>query len=603
VLGLKKHPRHAGFEGIPVLNKTESQQTHTSGALKTGVLFALIFLVGLIYFQSKDFGVVAQDDSYLMASMEQQSDAFGINLLQSFKMPGVAPYWTPINWITFLLDHEIFGPDTGGYHMTNMVLHGITAIALLFLLIRMTGSFWPSAVTVLIWAVHPLHTESVAWIVGRGSMLSFLWMALAAGAYAGYATTGGRAKYVLSGLFFILGLLSKPDILLFPVFLLLLDYWPLQRITRFDADRQTEEKPPVPLRGLIIEKLPLAAIGAGAVLIGRYFFQTTSMAQSMQKGSFQPELLLNIPVVYVTYLWKTLVPDGLPAYVPPMEGWRLPLWQIMGAFTVITVVTLAVIRFRKKAPYLFVGWGWFLIGLAPFLLVCVGQHRFLLQRYAYLPVLGLVMGLVWGGADLMRRLGLSRSIMAAAAVAVVATLTVISHAQTRHWADAISFFRHAVEVRPACGQTRANYGEVLFLHGRNTEAIGQLEAALAIDPDNALAHYHMGRAMETAGNLEAATRYLENAVRLQPDHVPARNSLGNLLCDMGRIDDAIVHYQSALAVDPSAYMVYNNLATALTLKGDYDAAGDLLKKALAINPGYATARENLKRIERLKAGR
>lgn len=327
------------------------------------------------------------------------------------------------------------------------------------------------------------------------------------------------------------------------------------------------------------------------------------MAQSMQEGSFQPELLLNIPVVYVTYLWKTLVPSGLPAYVPPMAGYLVPLWQIMGAFTIITVVTLAVIRFRKKAPYLLVGWGWFLIGLAPFLPVCVGQHRFLLQRYAYLPVLGLVLGIVWGCAALMRRLGLSRCIRAVAAVAVVAMLTVISHAQTRHWADSLSFFRHAVEVRPACSQTRANYGEVLFLHGRNAEAIGQLEAALAVDPNNALAHYHLGRAMESAGNSEAAMRHFEKAVYLQPDHVPARNSLGNLLCDTGRIDEAIVHYQNALAADPSAFMVYNNLATALTLKGDYEAAGDMLKKALAIHPGYATARENLMRIERLKAGR
>ncbi|ABW68429.1 TPR repeat-containing protein [Desulfosudis oleivorans Hxd3] len=587
-----------------MLNTTRQQ---SSALLYTRVAVAALvicLLSGAIYFQSMHFGLVMADDIDLFEYMAHQPDRFWHNTRMAFtEMPGHVPYWIPVSMASYFADYELFRMDPGGYHLTSGVLHGITATVFFVLLFQMTGCFWKSVAAAAIWAVHPLHTESVAWIPGRAGVLSVFWTILAVMAYVSYTKTGRWWKSLLACLFFILGLLSKPAIILFPVFLLLLDYWPLQRIIPFDADRQIEEKSLVSLKWLIIEKLPIAAIGAGAVLFGRFFFQATSMAQSMQEGSFQPELLLNIPVVYVTYLWKTLVPSGLPAYVPPMAGYLVPLWQIMGAFTIITVVTLAVIRFRKKAPYLLVGWGWFLIGLAPFLPVCVGQHRFLLQRYAYLPVLGLVLGIVWGCAALMRRLGLSRCIRAVAAVAVVAMLTVISHAQTRHWADSLSFFRHAVEVRPACSQTRANYGEVLFLHGRNAEAIGQLEAALAVDPNNALAHYHLGRAMESAGNSEAAMRHFEKAVYLQPDHVPARNSLGNLLCDTGRIDEAIVHYQNALAADPSAFMVYNNLATALTLKGDYEAAGDMLKKALAIHPGYATARENLMRIERLKAGR
>lgn len=583
-----------------MLNTTRQQ---SSAVLYTRVAIAalVIFLLsGAIYFQSRHFGLVMADDIDLFEYMAHQPDRFWHNTRMTFmEMPGHVPYWIPVSMTSYFADYEFFRMDPGGYHLTSGVLHGITATVFFVLLFQMTGCFWRSAAAAAIWAVHPLHTESVAWIPGRAGVLSVFWTILAIACYADYVSTGHRRSYLLTCLFFVMGLLSKPVIILLPFFLLLLDYWPLQRFVRFDADRQAEEKSSVSLKWLIIEKLPLAAIGAGAVLFGRFFFQATPMARSIQKGVFRPELLFNIPVVYVTYLWKTLVPAGLPAYVPPMEGWLLPLWQIMGAFTIIFVVTLAVIRFRKKAPYLLVGWGWFLIGLAPFLLVCIGQHRFLLQRYAYLPVLGLVLGIVWGCAELMRRLGVSRSIMAATAVAVVATLTVISHAQARHWANPLSFFRHAVEVRPACSQTRANYGEVLFLHGRNTEAIGQLEAALAVDPDNALAHYHMGRVMESTGNFEAAIHHFEEAVRLQPDHVPARNSLGNLLCDTGRIDEAIVHYQSALAADPSAFMVYNNLAAALTLKGDYDDAGDLLQKALAINPGYATGRENLKRIEQL----
>ena len=572
---------------------------------RVAVAALVIFLLsGAIYFQSRHFGLVMADDIDLFEYMAHQPDRFWHNTRMAFtEMPGHVPYWIPVSMASYFADYELFRMDPGGYHLTSGVLHGITATVFFVLLFQMTGCFWRSAAAAAIWAVHPFHTESVAWIPGRAGVLSVFWTLLAVMAYVSYTKTGRWWKSLLACLFFILGLLSKPAIILFPVFLLLLDYWPLKRFPRFDTDRRTEGGTPVSLRLLITEKLPFVAIGAGGGVFGRYFFETTSMAQSMQKGSFQPELLLHIPVVYVTYLWKTLVPSGLPAYVPPMAGNLVPLWQIMGAFTIITVVTLAVIRFRKKAPYLLVGWGWFLIGLAPFLLVCVGQHRFLLQRYAYLPLLGLVLGLVWGCADLIRRIGLRRSIMAATAVVVVVTLAFISHTQARHWADPLSFFRHAVEARPACSQTRANYGEVLFLHGRNAEAMGQLEAALALDPDNALAHYNMGRVMESTGNPEAAMRHFEAAVRLQPDHVPARNSLGNLLCDTGRIDEAIVHYQSALAADPSAFMVYNNLAAALTLKGEYDDAGDLLQKALAINPGYATARENLKRIEQLKTGR
>jgi protein O-mannosyl-transferase len=503
--------------------------------------------------------------------------------------------WHPLTWLSHMLDAQLFGLDAGRHHLTSLVIHTLNTLLLFFFLARTTGAVGRSVTVAALFAVHPLHVESVAWIAERKDVLSTFFWLFTMTVYVWYARAPGRWRYatVVAGL--TLGLVSKPMVVTLPVVLLLLDAWPLGRISPDGArtDRAFGEVrtglAPTAV-ALIREKLPLFALAAASGVV-------TLLVQS-RGGAVGPLDVLPLGVrvanaltSYVHYMLKTIWPVGLAVFYPHAQS--VPLWQSVGALAVLAAITWLAARAARRQPALLVGWCWYLVTLVPVIgLIQVGTQS-MADRYTYIPLIGIFVMVVWAVADGLPHLPGRRVVLAVAAGAVIVASAAATRAQVEHWRDGWALWTHALAVTTNNERAQAAVGAMLGNQGRTEEAIPHLREALRIAPAFGAAHNDLGLALNNLGRFDEAVEHLSTAVRLQPTSANAQHNLGVALAGQRRYDEAIPRYLEALRLEPERAATHWSLGVALMIFGRADEAIHHYQEAIRLQPTLARAHGDL----------
>ena len=502
--------------------------------------------------------------------------------------------WHPLTTVSHMLDWQLYGPNPGGHHLTNLILHTIAVLLLFLVLKKMTGVLWQSAFVAALFAIHPLHVESVAWIAERKDVLSAVFFMLTLAAYASYARAPSTARYLLVALLFAFGLMSKPMLVTLPFVLLLLDYWPLARVQGQQSEVRSW------LRRLFREKIPLFALSVLSCI-------ATLLAQKQGPIAIDqlPFLwrLNNTFVSYVTYIWQMFLPTRLAVFYPHLNN-RLPLVEVILAIAFFVGISLVVIYLRRTKPYLVIGWFWYLGMLVPVIgLVQVGEQAHA-DRYTYLPQIGLYIMIAWTIGDLL--LGLTprvrRALAGLGGVIAIMILGVRASGQASYWRNSEMLWNHTLAVTGENDVAHNNLGFLFLRRGELDEAISEFQTALDIRSRNIETHYSLGAALiqNNLGNAFArkqlwneAIDHLQEAVRLRPDYADAYFNLGSVLFQEGRPDQAIAQWQKALTIRPRDAEAHRNIASALREQGNVKEAISEYEQALNIVPEDGVALNNL----------
>jgi protein O-mannosyl-transferase len=534
--------------------------------------------------------------------------------------------WHPLTVISHMLDCQLFGLKPAGHHFTNVFLH-TTAVILLFVVLRaMTRTFWQSVFVAALFAIHPLHVESVAWISERKDVLSAVFFMLTLGAYVRYVRKRSLSWYLLALLVFALGLMSKPMLVTVPFLLLLLDYWPLKR---FALERPAEPRQKRRVedsgntRRIILEKLPFLLLSCGSCA-------ATLVAQ---RGFIDPmghlsliERLGNAALATVVYLRQFVWPSGLCVFYPHPRH-SLPLLQVLIAALFTVSVSAAAFIWRRRYPYIFTGWFWFLGMLVPVSgMIQVGEQAHA-DRYTYLPQIGLYILATWFVADTVSKWRHRRVVLGTAIVCSIVTLMWLAWIQTGYWRDsralwgralavnpqndtahvslcdldlrehhledAIFHARKAVEIRPDSTDAHSRLAVALSELGQNEEARVHFQKILETHQIRPRVHYNVGTLLLNSGHLDEAILEFQKELQIQPEFVEAHNNLGIAFSSKGEFDNALAHFEKAVELDPHLPKVHQNIATVLLRQGHPDQAIAHLQMELQVNPHSAEAHNDL----------
>jgi protein O-mannosyl-transferase len=544
------------------------------------ICIALAVLTWAVFGQTLQYDFVNYDDpSYVYQNTRITS---GINLANvAWAFTHVhTENWHPLTTITHMLDCQLHGLNAGWHHFTNVLLHAVAVVLLFLALQQMTGAVWRSAFVSAVFAVHPLHVESVAWIAERKDVLSAVFFMLTLLAYLHYTRAPSIGRYLTVALVLALGLMSKPMLVTLPFVLLLLDYWPLGR---FEVRRSNNGRQ---LSRLVLEKTPLIALSLVSSLV-------TFLAQRGAIGWTEElpvsERISNAIVAYVVYIRQMFWPAGLTVFYPHPEN-RLAVWEVTLALIVLVVITAAAFVLRKKAPYFVTGWLWYLGMLVPVIgLVQVGWQGHA-DRYTYLPHIGLYITVTWAISDLTRSWRFRWITWTAATVLIVGALSWRSWLQASYWRDSETLFTHALAVTSNNDVALNNLGIIFLDKGQLDEAISKLQAAIDLRPENAPAHDNLAKALLKKGEVSEAMVHYRKFLELEPANVEARNTLGTALIQQGHVREAIEQWQEALAAQPENGNAASNLAWVFATCPevsirDGTRAVELGEKALRISGG------------------
>ena len=583
------------------------------------IAIALAGLTAAIYAQVAAFDYVNYDDPYYVReNLIVQRGLTWQGVKWAFTTTTLGN-WHPLTWLSYMLDCQLFGAGPGAQHLVNVLFHALGAVLLFLALERMTRAPWRSAFVAALFALHPLHVESVAWIAERKDVLSsFFWM-LTLWAYALYAERPGPTRYLLVPVFFLAGLMAKSMLVTVPVVLLLMDWWPLRRFgaarptasapetaaglsePKGEKDRRRKEerkrpatkpgagKGPLPFLPLLTEKVPLAILSIAAGAIAIITQQKSGAVVSLTQLSLS-ERVGNALVSCVLYLWKTIWPTGLAVFYP-LQPW--PPAAVLGAALLLGAVSAGVFRWGRRYPYLAFGWAWYLVTLLPVIgLVKLGDAA-MADRYTYVPLIGPFIALAWGACDLSARLRLHASVLPAAACGALAACAIVTHGQIAHWQDSHSLFTRALAVTEKNFLAHNNLAVALIVDGRIEEARAHIEQALAIQPRYAGAHFNRGVALARVGRDEEALPSYLKALEINPAFPDANYTVAGLYLSRGDVDRAIAHFERAVRTPEPQPKAYAGLAEAYILKGRMDEALSVSLSALEWQPADAKLHYNI----------
>jgi len=607
-----------------------------------------------VYAQVAKHGFIEYDDpdyvfrnARVMEGLSLQTVAWAFTTVE-------AANWHPLTWLVHVVNWELFGSWAGGHHLMSVALHALNSVLLLVFLWRTTGAAGPSAFVAALFALHPLHVQSVAWIAETKDVLSAFFFLLTLLAYARYVERPGGGRYALVTVLLALGLMAKPMLVTLPFVLLLLDVWPLRRVA-------------VPWKRLCLEKVPLLILVAASCTV-------TVWAQA-QSGAVQP--ISNTPVsmrlavallAYVSYLGQMVWPAGLAVFYPRPVA--IPVWQWAGAGLLLAVLTASAVRGARRHAYMLVGWLWYLGMLVPVIgLVQVGEQM-TADRYTYLPLIGVWIALAWGARALAEQRRLHAALLPGISVLAVSVCAVATWRQAGLWKDSSTLFQHALQVttdnyvahnnvglvlrmqkrfpeakthflealriRPGFPDAHCNLGLVLaaegdlddaieefnlalntrnetgdthtylalalISRGRLAEASPNIAMALRGQPKNHEALNQLGAALAERGRTEEAIQFYSKALGVLPDFPEAHRNLGMALTELGRHAEAIRHYEMALRLRPNDAESHNNLGAELAGQGRLDEAAAHFSQALRLRPDYEAARQNLEFVQAKRAG-
>ncbi len=525
------------------------------------LLLALSLLTLAAYLPALRNGFVNYDDpQYVLASPQVRQGWTAAGLRWALGAQ-VAANWHPLTLASHMLDVELFGLNPKGHHLTSVMLHLASVLALFAVLRRMTGAAWRSAAVAALFAVHPTHVESVAWIAERKDVLCGLFWMAALAAWLRYVRAPSAGRYLLTAAALAASLMAKPMAVSFPAVLLLLDVWPLGRwpagpLGIVGASGALGARPRARERWrLVTEKLPLAALAAAAAGVALH---TQAAPLTSGAGASLGLRCANALASCVAYLGKTLDPRHLAVFYPFVV---VPAGRAAAAALLLLAITAMSLLAVRRAPYLLVGWLWYLVTLVPVIGVLQVGYQGMADRYTYLPSIGLYLAAVWGVADLAtRRQPLAawprrrQAAAAAAGLALLAMLTGMTRRQVGTWHDTLTLFRHALSVQDSY-LAETNVAEELRARGRpgdQAEALAHYRAALALAPRNPRAHAALGNALRAWGHPAAALAPLRDALALDPADEQARLTLAMALDDLGQPAGAIAELHRVLAFHPQS---------------------------------------------------
>jgi protein O-mannosyl-transferase len=536
------------------------------------LLLALVTLV--VYLPVRTHSFVNYDDTDYVTENSFVKNGLSWTDLKWAFTTFHASNWHPLTWISHMADCQLFGPNAGAQHFVNVLFHAANAALLFILLWRLTGAIWPSAFVAALFAWHPLHVESVAWISERKDVLSTFFALLALLSYTKYVKENRRRNFWLALIFFALGLMSKPMLVTLPFVMLLLDYWPLQRFSNYEIQISKAAR-------LVLEKIPFFIFTAISCAV-TFFAQRSGEAIVSLKNVSLPHRLENAPLALGRYLLKIVWPANL-AVIYPMPDKISPL-AVAASAAVLILISAGAWFARRRNPYLPVGWLWFLGMLVPVIgLVQVGGAA-LADRYTYFPATGIFIIVAFAARDLANRLRFPKIIFSAASVLVLVACVILTEKQLRYWRDSETLFRHAIAVTKDNDIAFVNLGVALDVQGKFDEALAQYREALRIAPGRYQIHNNVANILDKIGRPEAALAEYRAAIRLEPKMAFLHNAAGETLVELGRLSEALDELTNAAQLDPGYAAPHFQMGKVFLKQGRDAEAMDQFHAALSLDP-------------------
>jgi len=568
-----------------------------------------------VYWPVKDCEFIHYDDDLYVLNNPHIQEGFSIESIKWAFTSTHTGNWYPLTWLSLMLDLELYGLNPAGYHWSNLLLHIANTLLLFFFLSRITGAAYKSAFVAALFALHPLHVESVAWVSERKDVLSTLFWMLTIDAYVKYVERPAIIRYLLVLILFFLGLMAKSMLVTLPFVLLLMDFWPLERFPRRQPDEgiiisnQIQTKSTghdIFIRRLIYEKIPLIILTIPVSVV-------TIIAQR-QAGAMQPIEWLpldmraaNALTSYVLYIWKMLIPSDLSVFYP--HPGICPIWQVVLCSLFLALISAAVLKFGKRYPYLPVGWFWYLGTLVPVIGLVQTGSQAMADRYSYIPLIGLFIVATWGSADILKKYRYCKAILASLALAVIIVAITFTSQQLRYWQNGIALWRRNITITAPNFTSHYNLGVTLMDKGDYAEATSEFRKSLQLKPDSASAHNNLGISLYRQGEIQQAINEYEAALRLKPNHTEAHMNLAMIFFQKGSFELSIHHLNEVIksmnletspesssfaASDPERLIIQFKfaqvnylLASALKKQGKIEEAKSHYEIAIKINPAYA----------------
>jgi tetratricopeptide (TPR) repeat protein len=589
------------------------------------VCLLLIMATLVVYWPVKDYPFVSLDDpGYITQNRRVKAGWTKEGAIWAFTTMHHR-HWHPLTWLSHMTDVQFFGLDAGWHHLISLFFHIANTLLLLLILNRVTGAIWRSAFVAALFAVHPLHVETVTWVADRKDLLCVFFWLLAMGAYAHYAERPGLLRYALVFLLYVLALMAKSMAVTLPLAFLLMDLWPLGRFQFIpsegeDQSRNHNRVKPKYQRASVLrlvgEKIfffLILGVGLVVTLVAVHKGQAASLSNLIINKGYIASALVS----YVTYIVKMIWPQNLATPYP--WTFTAPLGQALGAGTVLLLVSILFFRWARQKPYLLSGWLWYLVTLVPVIGLVQGGPHTMGDRYTYIPLIGLFFITAWGVSDILAGWRLRRVVLVTAAVIAISGLMTASRLQLRHWQSSISLYTHAIAVTADNAIAHNNLGNALRRKGRLDEAIPHYAEAVRISPNYATAHRNLANALKRQGKLEEAEKHYAAARRIKSNSVRVRagsrktdqkqekplkagsrdpaatlTRMGNALMQKGRLKLAMRHYTEALRLNPDSAGAHRGLALALKRQGRFEEAIQHYDEVLRINPSDRKASEKRK---------
>ncbi|EEF62405.1 tetratricopeptide repeat protein [Pedosphaera parvula] len=589
------------------------------------LLLALVTLAVYSPVIRNDF-INYDDPDYVTLNYNVQGGLNATSIAWAFTT-GHSTNWHPLTWLSHMLDCQFYGLNPIGHHLTNLLLHLCNTI-LLFLVMRLfTGELWPSALVAALFAWHPLHVESVAWVSERKDVLSTFFWLLTLLAYWWYARFPTIKRYLVVLACFLLGLLSKPMVVTLPFVLMLMDYWPLNRIAEFPPNLKlagTRPITPVSWKQLVTEKTPLLLLSTASSVV-TFLVQRAGGAVAPLENVTLTARVENALVSYLRYLGKMFFPHNLAVPYPMPEEWPAPL--VIFAILALSFLTFLALKWLRRAPYFFMGYFFFLGTLVPVIgLIQVGRQS-MADRYSYIPLIGIFIIIAWGIRELMERWPKYRLLAVGSICLLVGSCLPLTYLQARFWKSSIALFSHTLEASPDAQEARLLLGKAFCTAGQPEKAMEQFSQILRSNPNSADALFAIGVLRTAEHKLDEAVDYLTQAVRLSPEMPNFHSQLGEVLLARGNLGEAMAQFDQTLQLAPRDAIAHRqkgctlarlgklenamaefgeasqlapqdaecfyDLALALALQKNHGAAIAQYRTAIRLKPDYAVALNDL----------
>lgn len=510
----------------------------------------LIIVTSTVYWQVSEFSFVNFDDHLYVQDNPFVKEGLTLkNIKWAFTdATQITNFWAPLTWLSIIIDYELYGMNAGGYHVTNLVIHIANSLLVLLVFFKMTGALWESAFIAAMFALHPLHVESVAWVTERKDVLSTFFWLLTMWAYAFYAESQNIRHYIMTLLFFLMGLMSKPMLVTLPFAMLLLDYWPLNRIQ--------ESSKPLGLLHNLARLIPEKILFFVIIIIISIFAYITQDKGDALPSLTQISFLLrfeNIIVSYINYLWKTIWPFNLSViYLYPKY---IPVWKVAISLGLIAIISFISVYYMKLRRWLFVGWFWYIGTLVPVIGIVVIADQAMADRYTYVPHIGIFIIFAWGIPLLLNQVKHKKVTLALTSLCYLALLAITTTNQLDYWKNSKNLFQHV----------------------------------LSVDEDNYIAYNNLGLAVQNEGNLLQAINLFKKSIEKAPQYHSAYNNLGVALESLGKGEQAKTFYRLAIQLEPDFKAPYVNLAFILLHTGEPEEAIKYGMTAIQIDPKFTEA--------------